>query len=134
MTTASYLWTSAMQLSFLLAQVPGELLVDIVDEAVERRRRRGLLGLDGGAHLGLDLVGEAAVAGLVEPALGEEERAQPGERVLGGLPLEGHALVAVARRVVRRGMGADAVGQRLDEGRAVAAPRLFHGASRGRVD
>src|SRR5215470_1647497 len=104
--------------------MPGNLFVDILEEAGKGRGRRGLLDLDGGAHLRLDLVGEAGVGFGVEPAARAEERAVARERILGGLPLERDVLVAVARGVVRRGMGADAVGQRLDEGRPAAAPRL----------
>src|SRR5262249_49747226 len=117
MTTASYFRTSAMQLSFLSGEMPGQLLVDILDEDLERRRRRRLLGVDGGADLGLDLVGQAPVGGVVEPAARAEERTQAPQWVLRGLPLEGDVLVAVTRRVVGRGVGADAVGQRLDESR-----------------
>src|SRR5262249_52314040 len=114
--------------------MPGDLFVDILEEAGKGRGRRGSLELDGGARLGLDLVDHARVGRGVEPAPRAEERAVARERVLGRLPLEGDALVAVARRVVRRRVGADAVGERLDEGGAAAPPRLVDGGAARRVD
>src|SRR6185436_15902872 len=105
MTTASYFSTSAMlflsQLVELLAEVPGHLLEDVAHHAVQRRRRRGLLGGDRVAHLGLDLLGEAPVVGLGEPAARQEEGAGAQQRVLARAPVGGDRFVAVARGVVR---------------------------------
>src|SRR5262245_26365292 len=69
------------ELGELLALEPGWLLVDIVDQRVERGRCDGLLARDRIAHVALDLLRDRLALAGREPAVPPHEHLEPPDRI-----------------------------------------------------
>src|SRR5712692_217437 len=125
--TASTKVTSGIGRSLQLAPLAGidarELRVEIIEHGLRRARGRRQIALDRRLDLLLALARERLLPRLVPAVLTDEIGAQPRDRLL--LPALLHILGrAVARGIVGGRMVAEAVGERLDEVRALAGARV----------
>ena len=90
-------------------------------------RRGRQIGLGRPVDLSRDLGQQPLLVGLGPYAAADEVVAQSGDRVFG--PMRAHiGVAAVAARIVGGGVVAQAIGQRLDQVRPAAGPRLGDGA------
>src|SRR4029450_6348046 len=85
----------------LLLEVARDVLVDVVEQALDRRRPERLGLLDGGPDLGVHLLDPALLLALAQQLLRDQVGAQAPDRVA-LLPLRDEPGVAGARRVVAR--------------------------------
>ena len=118
----------------LLAQEPRRLLEHVVDQRLERGCADLLLPRDRLADLTLELERERLPLTGDEPAACQQVGLEAADRIALPFPHLGHALVAIARGIIRGRVRADPVGQELEERRAVTAPRLVGGVADRVVD
>src|SRR5216683_5809269 len=107
----------------LVREFLGQGLVGKIEDRFQPLRRGREIGLCRHVDLRRDLRQQPLLVRLGPHAAADEMVSQPGDRVFG--PMRAHlGIAAVAPRVVRRGVVAQPIGQRLDKGRPTAGPRL----------
>src|SRR5436309_2682619 len=99
--------------------MPRNLGKNILDQGRQRGGRCALLGAHRFADFGANGLTKLRIAGLIEHASAEQERAKAYDWVP-LLPLLGNRFIAVSGGIIRRGVRPHAIGERLDEGRAAA--------------
>src|SRR4051812_16557841 len=118
-----------LEVGALLAQVPRHVLVDVVEQGPDRRRRHELRGVRGGLDLAVVALGQLGLPALAPQPEMAQVAAQAVQRILRGrvLPdLEDDGNHVERRGPVRRvRVAVDHGGQRLDQRRAVAGPRAL---------
>src|SRR3954469_8747930 len=125
-----------LEVGALLAQVPRHVLVDVVEQGPDRRRRHELRGVRGGLDLAVVALGQLGLPALAPQPEMAQVAAQAVQRILRGRVFAGldpglgpglePGLEDGGHRVEPRGWvrqvrtAVDHVGQRLDQRRAVA--------------
>src|SRR5438132_2051805 len=108
--------------------LPRQPRVEVLEHLLGPRRRRLEVGLHHLLHVRRRFFRERLLLGLRPGAFRVQPAAQPQDRLL--LPLLGDFLgAAIARGVVRGGVIRQPVGERLDQRRPAAGPRLFDRAA-----
>src|SRR5438093_4702190 len=113
----------------LLPEAGRHSRIDVGEDRLDARRRDSFRLLDCAGDLVADLLFEPLLSRVVPPAGVLEVLPEPRERVA-GLPRGDLRLIAVPRGIVARGMGPDAVRDRLDQRRPESLPGTSRRISR----
>src|ERR1700692_4597374 len=116
-------WREAQRHRQLFLHRPRQGRIEVIEHGRGARRRYREIRLNGLFDLRVARLAELLFLGLVPDAHAHQVLAQAQQRL--ALPLLADDVgVAIARRVVRRRVIAEAIAERFDQRRTVAAPRL----------